>query len=105
LQDPSYATIEQLAKPKPAPNAKETTPADNNERKMTKGVGTLIYQAPEIINGESNYAIDKTDVYSYGMLLYELFTQKEPYSEPPYDTYSKWRNFLSSRNFCVDLLV
>jgi len=68
----------------------EKTETKENERKMTKGVGTLIYQAPEIINGETNYAIDKTDIYSYGLLLFELWTQKEPYSEAPYDKFSKW---------------
>ena len=37
---------------------------------MTKGVGTLIYSAPEILNGDSEYDTQMTDIYSYGILLW-----------------------------------
>jgi len=33
--------------------------------------------------------IDKTDVFSYGVVAYQVFTQKVPFSEPPHD---KWTN-------------
>lgn len=43
---------------------------------MTKGVGTLTYMSPEMLNEESyDY---KTDVYSFGVVLYVLFTGNLP---------------------------
>jgi serine/threonine protein kinase len=39
---------------------------DTSKRSLTKGVGTLIYSAPEILNGSSNYDAQKADIYSYG---------------------------------------
>jgi serine/threonine protein kinase len=65
--------------------------AENEKaRKLTKGVGTLIYQAPEIMSGKSDYVIDKTDVFSFGVMLWQVFTQIEPFSQPPYDTWGPW---------------
>lgn len=34
--------------------------------RMTKGVGTFIYCCPEIIRGDTNYSIEKADIYSFG---------------------------------------
>lgn len=52
---------------------------------MTKGVGTLVYQAPELLSGKNEYDIAKADVFSFGVTLWEIFAQQEPYSQPPYD--------------------
>jgi len=49
----------------------------------------LVYQAPEILEGSSNYNQRKTDVYSFGVLLWQIFTQKEPFSFPPYNNWEK----------------
>jgi len=70
----------------------------HHQRKMTKGIGTLVYQAPEIIRGETDYPIDKTDIYSMAVLLLEVFTRKEPFTQPPFDKWSKWEieKFVSS---------
>eukprot|EP00163_Fabomonas_tropica_P028049 TRINITY_DN560_c0_g1_i1.p1 TRINITY_DN560_c0_g1~~TRINITY_DN560_c0_g1_i1.p1 ORF type:complete len:468 (+),score=123.97 TRINITY_DN560_c0_g1_i1:258-1661(+) len=49
--------------------------ADNNT--MTRGVGTPHWVAPEILR--SGKYSEKVDVYSYGVLLWELYTCKIPY--------------------------
>lgn len=46
---------------------------------MTSNVGFLAYMAPEIREG--NMYSEKADVYSFGMVLYELFTGREPHHE------------------------
>ena len=43
---------------------------------MTKGIGTLAYMSPEMSN-EEEYD-NKTDVYSFGVLLFVLFTRRFP---------------------------
>lgn len=43
---------------------------------LTKGVGTLAFMSPEMTN-EEEYD-NKTDVYSYGIVLFALFTGKLP---------------------------
>jgi len=55
---------------------------NRTEKALTKGVGTPIYQAPEIITGSRDYS-EKADIYSIGICLHEIYTQKEPYSDQP----------------------
>lgn len=43
---------------------------------MTASVGCIPYMAPEVYKGESNS--EKSDVYSYGMILWEVLTGEEP---------------------------
>ncbi|KAK8839270.1 hypothetical protein M9Y10_032202 [Tritrichomonas musculus] len=43
---------------------------------MTKGIGTLAYMSPEMVN-EEDYD-NKTDVYSYGVVLFKLFAERLP---------------------------
>ncbi|EFC38232.1 predicted protein [Naegleria gruberi] len=51
---------------------------------MTMNLGTIFYMAPEIIG--SGYEIGSSlDVYSYSMIMYELFFEEKPYS-PTYST-------------------
>ena len=46
-------------------------------QKMTQNMGTPIWMAPELIeNGPYNAAVD---VYAYGMILYEMLTEKVPW--------------------------
>ncbi len=45
---------------------------------FTKGVGTPIYMAPEILL--SKRYNKEADIYSYGVLLWVIITQKEPYT-------------------------
>ena len=46
------------------------------ESSMTKGIGTLAYMSPEMVN-EEDYD-NKTDVYSYGIVLFKLFSERLP---------------------------
>ena len=54
--------------------SKELTPL----KKQTTGVGTPIYMAPEVLEG-SQYSTS-ADVYSFAVLLLELYTAAEPYA-------------------------
>ena len=47
---------------------------------MTGQIGTPIYMAPEIFNGDDHYS-SSVDVYSFAMIAYELVTGKVPFSE------------------------
>ena len=49
---------------------------DNDEESLTKGIGTLEYMSPEMLN-KQEYD-NKTDVYSYGIVLFVLFTGRLP---------------------------
>ena len=51
-------------------------------RRMTC-IGTPVYMAPEVLQLEA-YST-RADVYSFAIVLCELFTNQAPYSEPPYD--------------------
>lgn len=46
---------------------------------MTQKVGTIAYMAPEVI--KCTTYTNKVDVYSYGILLWELISGKEPFNE------------------------
>lgn len=49
---------------------------NGSRNSMTKGVGTLAYMSPEMLN-EEEYD-NKTDVYSYGIVLFALFVGRLP---------------------------
>ena len=46
-------------------------------------IGTPVYMAPEVLS--KNKYSEKADVFSFGVVLYEIFTGKLPYSDPPFD--------------------
>lgn len=52
-------------------------PITNSNTSTLKGCGTPIYMAPESIS--LNHYNEKTDVYSYGILMYEVVTDMDPY--------------------------
>ncbi|XP_023537262.1 uncharacterized protein LOC111798390 [Cucurbita pepo subsp. pepo] len=43
--------------------------------------GTLPWMAPELLSGKSNMVTEKIDVYSFGIVMWELLTGDEPYSD------------------------
>ncbi|KAH0651671.1 hypothetical protein KY284_031583 [Solanum tuberosum] len=46
--------------------------------------GTLPWMAPELLNGSSSLVSEKVDVFSFGIVLWELLTGEEPYAELHY---------------------
>ncbi|XP_043708770.1 uncharacterized protein LOC122658001 [Telopea speciosissima] len=42
--------------------------------------GTLPWMAPELLSGKSNMVTEKIDVYSFGIIMWELLTGEEPYA-------------------------
>ncbi|KAH3759320.1 Serine/threonine-protein kinase CTR1 [Pelomyxa schiedti] len=45
----------------------------------TKNTGTLGYMAPEVVNPSEKGYSDKADIWSFGMVLYELIVLQQPY--------------------------
>ncbi|KAM1087785.1 hypothetical protein ACFX2H_013251 [Malus domestica] len=43
--------------------------------------GTLPWMAPELLSGKSNMVTEKIDVYSFGIVMWELLTGDEPYRD------------------------
>lgn len=54
---------------------------------QTAAVGTYHWMAPEVLMSQPYN--EKVDVYSFGILLYEIFSQSIPYSSPPISSSSK----------------
>jgi serine/threonine protein kinase len=48
-------------------------------RSVRGGEGTIVYQAPEVMRG-TGYT-EKVDVYSFGMVLYELVLNRRPFDQ------------------------
>ncbi|KAK7347162.1 hypothetical protein VNO80_21689 [Phaseolus coccineus] len=46
--------------------------------------GTLPWMAPELLNGSSSLVSEKVDVFSFGIVMWELFTGEEPYADLHY---------------------
>ncbi|KAI5058650.1 hypothetical protein GOP47_0026820 [Adiantum capillus-veneris] len=46
--------------------------------------GTLPWMAPELLNGSSSLVCEKVDVFSFGIVLWELLTGEEPYASMHY---------------------
>jgi serine/threonine protein kinase len=53
---------------------------DRLARVFTAKVGTLLWQAPEVLRDDTNYGL-AVDVYSFGVVMYEIYTRKFPYED------------------------
>jgi len=62
-----------------------TIPFSNDVYEMTGGTGSLRYMAPEV--ADSRPYNHKADVYSFGILLWELLSCKKPYAGLGIDEY------------------
>lgn len=51
---------------------------ENADGSLTRSAGTLLWMAPEIFRGDSSYG-KVVDIYSFGMLLWELVTRETPW--------------------------
>ncbi|XP_071735804.1 uncharacterized protein [Rutidosis leptorrhynchoides] len=43
--------------------------------------GTLPWMAPELLNGSSTRVCEKVDVFSFGIVMWEILTEEEPYAD------------------------
>lgn len=48
---------------------------------MTKGIGTLLWMAPELFTSERHTYGPKVDVYSFAIIMWEIATRREPWDE------------------------
>jgi serine/threonine protein kinase len=44
------------------------------------GTGTPLWMAPELLRGDSGNTL-ATDVYSFGIILYEVYARRDPYED------------------------
>jgi len=51
-----------------------------SQKKEIGATGTPLWMAPELIRGDSENT-SASDVYSFGIILYEMYSRKEPYEE------------------------
>lgn len=59
----------------------------NKSKSLTAGVGTPLWMAPElVIQGKNRQYTNAVDVYSFGIVMWELLTCKTPWDEEIEDT-------------------
>ena len=52
---------------------------------MTNNIGTIYYCSPEVMDNSKNYT-EKCDVYSFGIIMYEVLFEVTPYSNLALDS-------------------
>jgi serine/threonine protein kinase len=60
--------------------------AEPHSASMTRAVGTQLWMAPEVFFGSTTYGAE-VDVYSFGIIMWELATRKNPWYELGAETY------------------
>jgi serine/threonine protein kinase len=71
-----------ISKPRRGKGKKSGPGKDRNGQEMTSNLGTTAWCAPELLttSSKARYSV-KVDVYSFGMVLWELWERKRPYEE------------------------
>jgi len=52
-----------------------------DDLQMTRGVGSPIFMAPELMRNNTRTYRTEVDVYSFGLLLWQMITQQRPYRD------------------------
>lgn len=76
--------------------SKLTKEEHNEQRKVTgskKNGGTLYYMAPEHLNDINARPSEKSDVYSFAIVLWSIFANKEPYES---------KTFIGAQDLCLN---
>jgi serine/threonine protein kinase len=63
----------------------------DNEAKLTMGIGTPQYMAPELFRGEKYN--ERVDVYSFSIIMFELYFEKIAFSELLQDPFANLMQF------------
>jgi len=79
---------------------------------MTLGVGTPIYSAPELINynamsddEDGAHYGSEIDVYSFGMMLWEILTKKEPFWDEKKNLYNLTMAIIQGKRPTIDTSI
>ena len=56
--------------------------ANSTKSDLTKGIGTYLWMAPEVLQGGRKYDLS-IDVYSFGIVLWEVAAQQKPWEDIP----------------------
>ena len=77
---------------------------DPDMTSMTAEVGTPSYMAPEMATMGETQCSTKGDVYSFGILLYSMWTRSKPYGDQGMNPFQLVRHILY-RIFLIRLMI
>lgn len=76
--------------------------ADEQAHETSRVLGTITYMSPEQAGGRSNWAGPQSDIFSLGVVLYQLMTNRLPFAaanETEYKHQILFRDAIPPRNF------
>lgn len=73
----------QVADLEPERSVTESKLSADQTATMTSGVGTPLWQAPEVLRQDPRYSGARADAYSFGIVLAEIATRRVPYDDVP----------------------